>query len=113
MARAERYPGLGARITERMEALGYRKNGRPDVLGLCRDRGLVSSYLYEWLAERSVPSYANLLRLAGALECPPAWLLFGSAESEALVAFLATHGTPAALPPTGTASAPGRRRGRL
>ncbi|OLB08021.1 MAG: hypothetical protein AUH14_02220 [Candidatus Rokubacteria bacterium 13_2_20CM_69_15_1] len=71
-----RFPGVGQRIRQRFKALGYWKDGRPDVGRFCGEKAYRPQYLYAWLADR-IPSYDNLARLARDLEAPPDWILFG------------------------------------
>ena len=72
----QKFPGTEKRIRSRLEALGYWKEGRPDVSRFCREKGYLPQYVYAWLNGR-VPVSANLIRLAADLAVPPAWLLFG------------------------------------
>lgn len=76
---SNRFPGSGERIAERMRALGYwqQDSNRPDVMRFCRQvPGYIPQYVYEWL-KGTMPSYENLLKLAGDLETTPQWILFG------------------------------------
>ncbi len=70
--------GPGIRIAERLEILGYWRNGKPDVRRFCHDRGYLPQYIYGWLKGR-VPSSRNLEKLARDLQTTRAWLLFGDA----------------------------------
>jgi hypothetical protein len=67
---------IDQRIKIRLQALGYWKDGRPDVLRFCHERGYLRQYVYAWLKGR-VPTVRNLMRLGADLVIPPAWLLFG------------------------------------
>ena len=67
---------IGKRIESRLQAVGYWKNGRPDVSRFCQERGYLPQYIYAWLKGR-VPQFENLIRLGADLEVAPAWLLFG------------------------------------
>ncbi len=67
---------IGRRIRARLQALGYWKDGRPDVSRFCRENGHLPQYVYAWLKGR-VPRGGNLIRLAEQLSVPPVWLLFG------------------------------------
>src|SRR3989338_1106211 len=71
------FPGIGQRVKERLKALGYWKDGRPEVGRFCDDRGYRPQYLYAWFRDR-IPSYENLVRLARDLGAPPEWILFGT-----------------------------------
>ena len=71
------FPGVGQRVKERLKALGYWKDGRPQVGRFCDDRGYRPQYLYAWFRDR-IPSYENLVRLARDLGAPPEWILFGT-----------------------------------
>ena len=88
MARGEKFPGVSERIKERLEALGYWKNDRPDVTRFARERGYLPSYVYKWLNEKVVPDYANLHKLAADLGVPMAWILFGDEEVASLLQYL-------------------------
>lgn len=70
------FPGVGDRIARRLNALGYWKNGRPDVTRFCEEKRYRPQYVYAWLRDR-VPGYANLKRLARDLEAPMCWILLG------------------------------------
>src|SRR5437667_12560287 len=72
-----RFPGVGQRVRQRLRALGYWKDGRPDVGRFCGERDYRPQYLYAWLGHR-IPTYDNLARLARDLEVPPAWVMFGT-----------------------------------
>lgn len=72
----EKFPGVGERVRQRLEALGYWKEGRPDVARFCEEKGYLPQYLYAWLKDR-VPGYENLRRLAEDLQVSTAWLLLG------------------------------------
>ena len=67
---------IGKRIESRLQALGYWKNGRPDVSRFCREKGYLPQYVYAWLKGR-VPQFENLIRLGADLKVAPVWLLFG------------------------------------
>ena len=71
------FPGIGQRVKERLKALGYWKDGRPEVGRFSDDRGYRPQYLYAWFRDR-VPGYENLVRLARDLGVPPEWILFGT-----------------------------------
>ena len=89
-----RFPGIGQRVRERLRALGYSKNGRPDVARFCGERDYRPQYLYAWLGDR-IPTYDNLVRLARDLEVPPAWIMFGTGAAtrrDAIDAVDATRG---------------------
>lgn len=71
-----RYPGVGQRIRERLQILGYWKNDRPDVRRFCFEKTYLCQSMYGWL-NGTVPSYENLMRLAFDLKTPPGFLLLG------------------------------------
>lgn len=73
--------GPGSRIAERLETLGYWRNGKPDVRRFCHDKGYLPQYIYGWLKGR-VPSRRNLEKLARDLQTTSAWLLFGDAAGK-------------------------------
>lgn len=68
--------GLGDRIRERLQALGYWKDGRPDVLRFCEERRYNHVYIYRYLKD-STPEWDNLDRLAHDLGATPEWILYG------------------------------------
>ena len=72
----KRFPGVGQRINQRLNALGYWRNGRPDVARFCEERRYRPQYVYAWLKDR-LPDYENLKRLARDLRAPMCWLLLG------------------------------------
>ncbi len=72
----KRSNGIGKRIRGRLLALGYWKDGRPDVSRFCRENGYLPQYVYAWRKGR-VPVAENLTRLAAHLGVSPIWLLFG------------------------------------
>lgn len=76
MTGTPRFPGVGDRLRQRLKALGYWKNDRPDVLRFCEEHGYVVQYVYAWLKDR-LPGFNNLTRLAKDLRVPVAWLLLG------------------------------------
>src|SRR2546425_963890 len=89
-----RFPGVGQRVRQRLRALGYWKDGRPDVGRFCSERNYRPQYLYAWLGDR-IPTYDNLARLARDLEVPPEWVMFGTGSPtrrDALDAVDATRG---------------------
>ena len=96
-----RFPGIGQRVKERLKALGYWKDSRPEVGRFCDDRGYRPQYLYAWFRDR-IPSYENLVRLARDLGAPPEWILFGTGP--------ATRPQAPVEPRPGAA---GTRRGRI
>src|SRR3972149_6327398 len=65
------FPGVGIRIQARLKALGYSKNGRPDILRFCQERAYRPQYLYAWLRGR-LPAWENLVRLPPAPAPAPA-----------------------------------------
>jgi len=71
MAKAK---GFGDRVRERLRALGYWKNGKPDIIRFSVERGYPASYVYRWAAGQ-VPRGPALFRLAKDLEIAPDWLL--------------------------------------
>ncbi len=94
-----RFPGIGQRVKERLKALGYWKDSRPEVGRFCDDRGYRPQYLYAWFRDR-VPSYENLVRLARDLGAPPEWILFGTG--------LATRQQAPVEPRAGAGARPGQ-----
>lgn len=81
-----RHVGVGARIKQRLLALGYVQNGttdEPDVMQFWRDKrpAFPTSYLYDWIRDVKVPGAENQEWLAAALEVDAAWLLFGPASA--------------------------------
>src|SRR3989304_415365 len=56
------FPGVCIRIQARLKALGYSKNGRPDILRFCQERAYRPQYLYAWLRGR-LPAWEHLVRL--------------------------------------------------
>src|SRR3990167_2786898 len=73
------FPGVGIRIQARLKALGYSKNGRPDILRFCQERAYRPQYLYAWLRGR-LPAWENLVRLFRSLDVSPEWVMFGTGE---------------------------------
>jgi len=73
------FPGVCIRIQARLKALGYSKNGRPDILRFCQERAYRPQYLYAWLRGR-LPAWENLVRLARDLDVSPEWVMFGTGE---------------------------------
>lgn len=71
-----RFPGLAERIRKGLEARGYWKDGRPDVLRFARDYEVNDEYVYRWL-RGTTPNFDHLQRLATGLNVPIAWLLLG------------------------------------
>src|SRR3989449_603098 len=87
-----RFPGVGQRVRQRLRALGYWKDGRPDVGRFCSERDYRPQYLYAWLGDR-IPTYDNLARLARDLEVPPEWVMFGTGSPTRRDALDAVHAT--------------------
>ena len=71
-----RFPGVGQRVGQRLRALGYWRNGRPDVARFCSEKDYRPQYVYAWLGDR-IPAYDNLTRLAHDLDVAPEWVMFG------------------------------------
>lgn len=72
-----KFPGLSHRITQRLLALGYRRqDGRPDVARFCRVKGWDPRGFYPYLKGR-MPNEVQLPRLARDLETSVPWLLHG------------------------------------
>ena len=71
-----RFIGIGDRIRERLNALGYWKKGRPDVAKFCEEKRSRPQYVYAWLKDR-VPGPENLNRLAQDLGVSGPWIMFG------------------------------------
>ena len=72
-----KWPGVGERIRQRLIAVGYEKNGRPDILRFCMEKKFFPTYAYKWANASVLPERENLLRLAECLGVSPSWLLFG------------------------------------
>lgn len=79
-----KWPGLGERITQGLKNKGYWKNGKPEVIRFCIERGFVPNYLYKWLAG-TMPGYDNLIKLCTVLGMTPAELVFGPDEGQGAV----------------------------
>lgn len=71
MAKTE---GIGPRVASRLKALGYWKNGKPEVYRFADERGFQGSYVYRWL-HGETPRGAVLFKLADALEVEARWLV--------------------------------------
>jgi len=72
------YEGVGARIRERLVALGYqRDDGEPDIQRFGWDHRFDKGHLYSWLRDEMTP-FKDLTRLCDALECSERWLLMGA-----------------------------------
>src|SRR3972149_5826006 len=71
------FPGVCIRIQARLKALGYSKNGRPDILRFCQERAYRPQYLYAWLRGR-LPAWENLVRLARDLDVSPEGVMVGT-----------------------------------
>src|SRR5207249_10385799 len=88
-----RFPGVGQRVRQRLRALGYWKDGRPDVGRFCSERDYRPQYLYAWLGER-IPTPDTLARPARALAVPPEPLTVGTRPPTRPPARDAVDGTP-------------------
>jgi hypothetical protein len=77
MARKSGFPGVGERIKERLIALGYERNGHPDIMRFCDERRYRSTYFYRWANYGMTPEKETLDRLAADLGVKPWWLLYG------------------------------------
>lgn len=86
---AERFPGLAARLRERLKVLGYWKEDRPDVRRFCREHDYDARAFYPWISLEK-PRYpsASIDRLAHDLQTTTPWLLHGEAR---LIAGTGTH----------------------
>ena len=89
-----RLPGIGSRISERLVAIGFTRNNRPDVARFCAERGYRPQYVYAWLRGRT-PTFENLERLATDLGVSRSWLAVGEGEQ----AVVAAAGHDGALDP--------------
>ena len=72
--------GLGQRLLEGMKRVGYaNKSARfgVAVLRFAMDHRIPQTALYKWIAEDSVPTRENIIRLAEILKTTPGLLLFG------------------------------------
>lgn len=65
------WPGLGERIKQRVEDLGFK-----NIAQFADAKGYRITYAYKWAAG-TTPDRENLERLARDLQVHPAWLLFG------------------------------------
>lgn len=82
-----RFPGLNARIKERLRKTGYwRADNRPDVGRFCEERGYLTAVVYDWISKNATPSWENLSRLEADLGTTKAWLLLGVGPEESSVA---------------------------
>ncbi len=71
------FTGVGARIRDRLIALGYRQaNGRPDVRRFCRTKGYDTALFYFWVNDENTP-VKERARLAADLGMTEIELLFG------------------------------------
>ncbi len=72
--------GVGARIAERLIALGYvRLDGKPDVRRFAMEKRYDKTLMYFWLRDRNTPM-KDRERLARDLGVNSQWLLFGDAK---------------------------------
>lgn len=77
------FPGVGERMKERLRAIGYVKdNGELATASFAVNHGYVTSFVYDWLADRRTP-IKELERLAKDLDTTPAWLCFGESGGAA------------------------------
>lgn len=65
------WPGLGERIKQRIQALGYKNPAQ-----FAEARRIRIQYIYRWISG-ATPDRENLEQLAKELEVAPPWLLFG------------------------------------
>jgi hypothetical protein len=77
MTKKSGFPGVGERIKERLLALGYERNGHPDIMRFCDERRYRSTYFYRWANYGMTPEKETLDRLAADLGVKPWWLLYG------------------------------------
>lgn len=71
------YGGVGERIKERLLALGYDRDGRPDIARFLRVKRYDPRYFYRWVNKDSTPTGYYLERLIRDLGTTRAWLLHG------------------------------------
>ena len=91
-----RFPGLGLRLSDRLQFLGFWKDGRPDVGRFCREKSYRPQYVYAWLKDR-MPAYDNIQRLCSDLDVPATWFVFGDAGTRAHRPRRAARGTAIAV----------------
>lgn len=72
---------FGHRVTERLRALGYWKDGRPDIGRFSTEKGYIPSYVYRWRAGE-VPRGVMLFRLAADLGLSAEALLLGAPDGD-------------------------------
>jgi transcriptional regulator with XRE-family HTH domain len=94
-----KWPKIGDRLRERLQAVGYWRDGRPEVGRFCVERGYLTTYLYRWLSG-ATPDHENIYRLARDLGVSPSWLLFGE-DGDVI------PGGPQLLPSRGAAGSQG------
>ena len=86
------YEQVGARIRERMLALGYRRaDGEPDVVRFGWDQRFDKTMVYAWLRDTMTP-FKDLTRLCDALQCSEVWLLTGKERDPKAAPGKARHG---------------------
>jgi PAS domain S-box-containing protein len=86
MGKSLRGLDIGSRIIQRLSALKYWKNGRPDVSRFARERGYLPQSLYLWIKNAAAPNLENLTRLSQDLGVSVEWLTFGPAQPTAVQA---------------------------
>lgn len=75
--KAPQYPGIGARIRQRLIELGYVKLGKPDVERFVLELKYKKSLFNMWLAQTRSPKREAIDRLAHDLKVTRGWLCFG------------------------------------
>jgi proteasome lid subunit RPN8/RPN11 len=74
---------VAKRIEQRLESLGYWRDGRPDLKRVSSESAMPASTLRRWLAG-TMPSVPNSLMLADFLGVRIEWLLFGEGPEDGL-----------------------------
>lgn len=90
-------PGLGDRILERIQVLGW-----PSATAFALDLHRTPQVIHAWVQRGQTPQWPELERLAVVLRCPLAWLILGDGAFEGLGDLVRFHeelyGKPPALP---------------
>ncbi len=71
---AEMWPGMGERIYQRLQELGYKS-----VEDFTQKRGYGLGLFYKWIRGEVAPRRSNVIRLASDLDVSLQWLMFGTA----------------------------------
>jgi hypothetical protein len=94
------FPGIGARIKQRVKELGYKNVG-----DFARDKKLDKGSVYAWAEEKRSLSDGSLALLEKHLEVPWQWLVIGDEGEAALQKWRASGVAPSPL--KGRLRAPG------